>query len=452
MKLTNRCLAQFNQPATLAVISPYPKRGEVYSAGVTGVASYSKNVVKNLTGPVLVIANQLPHRHQKTTSKPVFYQEGSALIGRVWQPNTIDLWRQIITTLRQFPQLKKVLIHFDFAMYGNPLVTSLVIPFLWLLKFYGYQVSLVAHHVVLDVDKLTGHLGLSQSWFDQKLAKIYSKIFRLFFRLLGLSVTQIIVLEKILQKRLATLINPHKIVTIPHAVDDSLSGPTKAAARKILGIKANEQVVLFFGFVNWFKGADFFVDTFKDVTKLLCKPARFIIAGGKSPTMSGKPYYDKYFAQLTQTIDQSAKVELTGYIPQQKIALYFAACDLVVFPYRDFMCASGVMSLTFSYAKPFIVSTELATVLNEADYRQALAQVGLKKDDLIFKLTPTDLLNQATNVLADGIKPKTVAFTRLIRSSRAFSQTAHRYAQAIFATSKPKVLFSWANLALISSN
>jgi glycosyltransferase involved in cell wall biosynthesis len=426
MKQTKKQLqALYNQADTVAVISPYPKQGEVYSKGITGVASYSKNVVTHLPHKVLVLADHL-------AGQKSFYQEDSALVLRVWQDRSPRMWKQMWHSLQEFPQVKKVLIHFDFSMYGSIFTTGLLLPFLLLLKCAGYQSTVVAHHVILDVKKLSGHLGLGNGLTDKVKALIYTFIFRLFYYFLGKVTTQIIVLEDILQQKLKKVVNKNKIVTIPHAVDNSLKRLAKKDARQQLGFKKNEQVVLFFGFVNWFKGADFFVKSFAQVNKLLDKPARFVLAGGKSPTMAGKGYYENYFREIMSTIKASQKVEITGYVPQEKIAQYFAAADLIVFPYRDLMCASGVLSLAFSYHKPFLVSEELASIFTEKEVKKALRQVGLHKSDLVFRLTAVDLMNQTTNVLADGIKAKTIVFTKQMSEQKSFKKTAILYDAALF--------------------
>lgn len=426
MQLKQKLYQLYNQAETVAVISPYPKKGEVYSKGITGVASYSKNVVKNWPRRVLVLADAF-------SAVKNCYQEEQALVVRAWQAKGWQKWLQMYQALRQFPQIKKVLLHFDFSMYGNIAETSLILPFLLLLKLSGYQTTVVAHHVILDVKKLSGHLGLGKGLGSWLKSLLYTLVFRLFYFFLGQLTEQIVVLEEMLASKLRQVVAPAKITMIPHAIDTSLQTISKQEARQALGWQKNEQVLLFFGFVNWFKGADFFVDSFAQVKKLLDRPARFVIAGGKSPTMAGKGFYEDYFRQVTDSINQSAKVEMTGYVPQEKIALYFAAADLIVFPYRDLMCASGVLSLAFSYHKPLLISAELQSILQDKEVKAALKKCALKKSDLIFDLTAADLINQTTNVLADGIQAKTIAFTKLMSEQKSFAKTAILYDEALFA-------------------
>lgn len=416
----------YNHPETIAVVSPYPKRGEKYSVGITGVASYSKNIVCELSRKALVLTDY--------ETKPESYDEENSFVERCYYKHSLTMWFSLYNTLSQFNHIRTVLVHFDFTMYGSILTSGLILPFLLLLKLTGYNVSVVSHSVILDVSKLSGHLGLTDSIGDRVKVGLYNLIFKLFYFLLGLITQNIIVLEDVLRNRLSTVVARSKIITIPHAIDTKLASVEKESARRQLNIKLNEQVVLLFGFVTWFKGSDFFVDTFKNVTKLLNKPARFIIAGGKSPTLSDNGFYQEYYSNIEKLVSESKKVEITGYVPQEKIKLYFAAADLVVFPYRDFKSASGVMSLTFSYRKPFIVSDKLAEMFDSDEFRGLFKRVGLKKADMIFSFEHTDFLNQTTNVLANGVKPKLVKLSSLMAEQRSFSKTATLYEDALFAT------------------
>ncbi|OGF99539.1 hypothetical protein A2Y99_03895 [Candidatus Gottesmanbacteria bacterium RBG_13_37_7] len=190
--------------------------------------------------------------------------------------------------------------------------------------------------------------------------------------------------------------------------------------------------MIFFGFVNWFKGADFFVDAYSNIEKILGKKVRFIIAGGKSPTMQDKLFYHKYFASVLEKIYASKNVSITGYVPQEKIGTYFSAADLVVLPYRNFMTASGVFSLVFSYKKPFIVSSEIGEIFDETDFKKAFESAGLKKENVIFSLNKKSCLTVTENVLKDGLKPKMKNVAQIIRRERNYKNTALLYEKLIF--------------------
>lgn len=437
--LTKKQLTTFDTPETLLVVSLYPKKGETYSSGTTGVASYTKNLVTSMNRPVVVLANVL--------DKSSVYTEKNTLVTRCFDPNQPQMWRQLFATIRQFKHTKHILIQFDFSMYGSMATSGLVLPFLALLKLKGYGVSVVSHHVVTNAHRLSGHLGLNTSLIGQLIASGYSFFFQLFYLLLGLTSKQVIVLEETLKKNISGLIPNRKVIAIPHAVDTSLKTPSKAIARKKLGFTKDEQVVIFFGFANWFKGADLFAQFFQKTSKLLGKKTRFIIAGGESVTLKEKPYYQQYFEHMLNTIYHSKAVSITGYVPQEAIKDYFAAADLVVFPYRYYMCASGVLSLVFSHAKPFIISNELAPMFKSNDIAAAFKTHDIKPSDIQFDLTKEDCLKVTKKVLRNGLKKKMNQVGKTIRSQRSFIRNAELYEAAIFNQNPDKIWITPSGVA-----
>ncbi|MEM4736954.1 MAG: glycosyltransferase [Nitrososphaeria archaeon] len=445
-----KVIKQYNHKDSLIIISLYPKKGELYSAATSGVASYAKNIVKNMKRQVVVLAdipdNQIPSPrrshgfgkasacHRPRCFKADVYEEENTLVIRCFKRNSPLMWFVILKQLLKFNAIKNILVQLDFAMYGGIFTTSLVLPFLAILKIFGYKTNVTMHHVVTDIFKLKGHVGLGNGVLDKIKGLFYNGVFHLFYLLLGLVSNKIVVLEEVLKTKLNSVIPNGKVVVIPHGVDSELTLIPKDVARKELGITNGDFVVLFFGFVNWFKGADFFVDVFGDTQKLLGKKVRFIIAGGKSPTMQDKPFYQKYFASVLEKIYSSKNVSITGYVPQKKIGTYFSAADLVVLPYRHLMTASGVLSLVFSYKKPFIVSRELGEMFEETDFKRAFENTGLKKEDAVFDLDKKFCLSVTENVLKDGLKAKMRNVAQIIRRERDYKNTASLYEKLIFDT------------------
>lgn len=418
---------KYNHQETLLMISPYPKKGELYSAGTSGAASYAKNLVKNMERRVVVLAD--------IQDKPDIYEEENVLVYRCFKRNTPLMWLQIVKTIFQFSSVKNILVQLDFAMYGSVVTTSLVIPFLAILKIIGYGTNVIMHHVVTDIFRLKGHVGLGEGFLDTIKGFTYNKLFHSFYLLFSLFTTKIIVLEDVLRERLGQIISKEKIVTIPHGVDTDIKEIEKLEARKRLGIPVGDYFVLFFGYVNWFKGADFFVEAFKDVRKILDKKAHFIIAGGKSPTLKDRGFYQRYFGRVLENIYDSHNIQITGYVPQDEIGIYFSAADLVVLPYRNFMTASGVFSLVFSYKKPFIVSRELGEIFDESDFKQAFDAVGLQKENIVFDLNKKSCLDVTEEVLKDGLKSKMKNAAQIIRRDRSYRNIAILFESLIFTPS-----------------
>lgn len=431
---------RFNTPDALVVVSYYPSRGETYTTGKTGVASYTKNIVKHMKRPVIVLSD--------IETKPEWYTEGHVLVVRCFHPHRATMWVDILMTLRAFPAVKTILMQFDFAMYGSPLVSSLGMATLGLLHTQGYHTAITLHHVVDDIMKLKGHVGLSDSTKDRLIGSIYNTLFHSFYRILAAVTSQIIVLEESLKYKLEQIAPWVSATAIPHGVDTSLRAMDKMRARKKLGLKPNEHVILFFGYVNWFKGADIFAKTFSRVGSMLGKPVRAIIAGGESPTLQQRPYYQKFFRMVRRETQSSSTVSLTGYVPQSDIAAYFSAADLVVFPYRHYMTASGVLSLAFSYRKPFIISKPLAEMFESDDFTRYLTQTGLTIRDITCDLSPQSIVELSRDVLANGRKKKLADLAVSMREIRAYPRIAklyetHLFSPALSMTQQPAIRYTY---------
>ncbi len=415
---------KYNNPETVLMVSLYPKKGELYSAATSGVASYAKNLVSHLNHRVAILTNYKGRRET--------YEEKEVLVMRCFKTNTFFQWIDLAKKVFRFDKAQKLLIQFDFSMYGNVLPSSLIIPFLLFCRIRKMKPYLILHHVITDVFKISGHVGLTNRPQDKLKGHIYNIIFRMFYILLGIFSEKIVVLEEPLRKRLNKFVTERKIVTVPHGVDERVAPIAKQYARKRLGINQKELVILFFGFLNWFKGSDLIVPIFGKKTRFMKKNMKYVIAGGKSPTMRQKHFYQEYFSKVIKTIADNPTVKITGYVPQKNIAKYFSAADLVVFPYRSFMTASGVLSLVFSFQKPFIVSDQIEEMLDSSDFSYALKQSGLNKEDLTFSLNKYSAVKCTEKVLKDGLKKKMITMTKIMREIRSYENTAKLYENLLF--------------------
>lgn len=407
------------------MVSLYPQKGELYSRGTSGAASYTKNVVTNLNKSTVVLADY--------KKNPTVYEEDGILVKRCFKKASPIMWLQVLKEIAKFDKINKVVVQFDFGMYGSLLTAATIIPFLFLNKLMGKKTFVTSHHVITDVFKIRGHVGLGDGKRANLKGNLYNFLFRSFYRLLSLGSKKIIVLEEPLKQMLSQIIPENKIEVVSHGVDTNLQPINKKLARKKLNLNQDNFIIMFFGYVNWFKGSDFFAETFKNTEKILNKKVSTIIAGGESPTMKNKGFYQKYFIKVTKTVADSPVVNMTGYVAQKDLVNYFSAADLVVFPYRHFMTASGVMSLTLSYGKPFIFSNGLGEMFESSDFKKAMSEIGLRKTDISFRLSKRSCLRCAENVLLNGLKAKMSQLARIEREKRNYQNTAYLYKQIVDA-------------------
>jgi D-inositol-3-phosphate glycosyltransferase len=123
--------------------------------------------------------------------------------------------------------------------------------------------------------------------------------------------------------------------------------PTRSAARHALGIAADADVVLFFGFVRRYKGLD-------TMLRALCqtrRPITLVVAG---------EWWDDARSQITPLLDHPALIGRLiihdSYIPNEQVANYLQAADVLVLPYRS-GSVSGVATLAACVGLPILAST-----------------------------------------------------------------------------------------------
>jgi len=140
-------------------------------------------------------------------------------------------------------------------------------------------------------------------------------------------------------------------VFVPHPLYDNFGEKiSKEAARKKLGLPADQKILLFFGFIRKYKGLDILLDALKILqdqnsdqkTKLL---------------IAGEFYGERkpYDTQIEQLGIKDNLILRTDFIADSEVKYYLCAADVVVQPYRD-ATQSGVTPLAYHFEKPMIVT------------------------------------------------------------------------------------------------
>src|SRR3989344_2458461 len=159
----------------------------------------------------------------------------------------------------------------------------------------------------------------------------------------------------------------------------------KRAARKLLGIE-DEIIILYFGYLTWYKGVDFLIRTFIGKKRLNGKKIKLIIAGGPSFTQEKKPHYKKFITTIQNMMKKApSNVKFTGFVEEKDIPLYFSASDLVVLPYRAFISSSGPLSFALAFNKPFLLSEALGDILHSRDIEESIKKIRLSLERRQYK-------------------------------------------------------------------
>ncbi len=137
----------------------------------------------------------------------------------------------------------------------------------------------------------------------------------------------------------------------PHPVYENFGAPLpKEAARKSLGIQP-QNVMLYFGYVRRYKGLMVLIDAIANL-----KSSGF--ANGEFLLLIVGEFYDeesKYRDRVREMKLESNIRFVSGYLPNDQVAPYFSAADVVVLPYLS-ATQSGIVQIAYNFDKPVIAT------------------------------------------------------------------------------------------------
>ncbi len=145
---------------------------------------------------------------------------------------------------------------------------------------------------------------------------------------------------------------------------------SKEEARRQLGIREDEKILLFFGFVRKYKGLDYLIDAMPEIVDYL-PDCKLLIVGDFG---EDKQEYLDQFSRAKAAINKGvSSINIAGaseenkndygpairvydgYIPDKEVENYFAACDVVVLPYISAI-QSGIVQIAYGFDKPVIAT------------------------------------------------------------------------------------------------
>jgi glycosyltransferase involved in cell wall biosynthesis len=322
------------------------------------------------------------------------------------------------------------MIQFEFNMFGGVTSTGTLPGFMLMLRLLGKEISIMIHQVVDDLANIQSHVGLT----DKRLKlEVYRRLLRLFCWLVLLTSRNVAVHDQVLKDRLLK-IGRRRIVVIPHGSGEYKAMCEYAEARQQLGFGPGEFVMLCFGFLAHYKGSDWIAnEVVAHANELPATPLRLVLAGGESPNHKGTAHYTAFFADLLATAALCpGHIQVTGYVPDDRVPIYFTAADLVVFPYRNHIAASGPLAIALSFGCALLVSNTLRGVLTSEDFQCALWENGLTTEDIMFDLRPGELASKAMALSRDLCRLKKMRRTALaVAAARNWSTVARDYVKLI---------------------
>ena len=420
---TKRLIKKYNNENNCIVISEFPSREKIKND--TALARYGQNTISSLkinllkeNRKVIVLADII--------TKEEAYEHEDVLIIRCLRRNNIALFGRAIYYAFLLNKVKVILFEFEFAAYGNTLISSTIPVLLLAFKLLGKKTFFALHQVVSDIKTLNVHLNLSKK---SPFLFILGKGLHIFYFMTGILADKIIVLEGELKSRLSSFVNPKKIVVIPHGIEQAE-----------LTSKSNGKdfVLLSFGYIAWYKGLDNLIQAFNKLPeKINGRTLKLVIAGGKGVAQKGKPHYEQYYDRIVSLAKTNPRITLTGFVAEKEIEKYFSLADLCVYPYKAFISSSGPLSFAVTYQKPMVLSNHLLAYLKSEDFNQAFIESRLNKNDLFIKINSNEIKRIIEKVMSNQTYKKHIKmFTSYLLKNRNWNELGKRYSSVLFSSQK----------------
>jgi len=155
-------------------------------------------------------------------------------------------------------------------------------------------------------------------------------------------------------------VDPSRIAVISIGLNEEIPRTELSVedSRRRLGLPSHGAVALFFGKVEPYKGVDLLVEAW---TLLKPADARLVIVGGCS-----EAGHARVIRQAMADSPRSATMEWRErFVPNDEVAVWLRACDVVVMPYRN-IYQSGVVFLCKRFGVP-IVATNVGSMAEFVD-------------------------------------------------------------------------------------
>lgn len=214
-----------------------------------------------------------------------------------------------------------------------------IFPFSLLMKLFYFLCRGLGIKIVWEVHNIVQHENTER---DKKNSKwFFDRVDAVIFHSPG---------DASRMREMTGSYGPRQHIVVPHgnfndSYEDTIS---RDRARALLQLPDEKKVILCFGFIRRNRGYEYLLEATKEM-----KDITVLIAGKVQDT----DVYEK----LKKHADRSANLRLhTGWIPDDRIQVYFKASDVVVLPYTH-ITTSGVIPLAYAFRRP-VISTSIGGI------------------------------------------------------------------------------------------
>jgi|SRR5690554_246154 len=118
--------------------------------------------------------------------------------------------------------------------------------------------------------------------------------------------------------------------------------------KKVLGIKDDDNILLFFGYVRKYKGLDLLLKALPEVIASYPNTKLLIVGEFYDDPAS----YNKIINELN--LQDNVRI-INRFVKNEEVGLYYSLADLVILPYRS-ATQSAVLNVSYSFLKPVIAT------------------------------------------------------------------------------------------------
>lgn len=146
----------------------------------------------------------------------------------------------------------------------------------------------------------------------------------------------------------------NNVTVIPFGINNSVpvTGMTSSEARRRLGIREDEKVILFFGALRPYKGLEYLVSA---VEQLAASGRRYRLVIASEPKKGCEQYTEQILESIRNGVKADRITARLEFVPDPETEIYFKAADVAVLPYT-LVFQSGVLFLGYSFGLPAIAS------------------------------------------------------------------------------------------------
>lgn len=141
-----------------------------------------------------------------------------------------------------------------------------------------------------------------------------------------------------------------KYKVTPHPTYNAfkIADMSKDESRNILNIETSAKVLLFFGFVQEYKGLKYLLQAMPSIKQNIPDAQLWVVGEFGSDKES--------YLEIIDSLEIKEDVKVVDrFVADVEVEKYFAACDLVVLPYIS-ATQSGIVAMAYGFLKPVLVT------------------------------------------------------------------------------------------------